>query len=140
MVPCRTAFMARSDMCCFASRHFQQLQLDSRSHLACPPRLQVLQILNAVCMCMQLKSNRAFQLALGARTSLDHALDDVIDQGLKKRSAAALQAVTSAYVGAKGAVLVSSCNKKEHQIQMPFKQPFKAAPMLQLHCKATAAA
>lgn len=57
---------------------------------------------------MQLKSNRAFQLALRARSSLDHALDDVIDEGLKKRSAAALQAIASAYAGAKGAVMVRS--------------------------------
>lgn len=57
---------------------------------------------------MQLKSNRAFQLALRARSSLDQAFDDVIDEGLKKRSAAALQSITSAYAGAKGAVMVSS--------------------------------
>lgn len=57
---------------------------------------------------MQLKSNRAFQLALRARSSLDQAFDDVIDEGLKKRSAAALQSITSAYAGAKGAVMVRS--------------------------------
>ena len=57
--------------------------------------------------CMQLKSNRAFQLALRARSSLDQALDDVIDEGLKKRSAAALQTIASAYTGAKGAVMVT---------------------------------
>ena len=57
---------------------------------------------------MQLKSNRAFQLALRARSSLDQAFDDVIEEGLKKRSAAALQSITSAYAGAKGAVMVGS--------------------------------
>lgn len=58
-------------------------------------------------VCMQLKSNRAFQLALRARSSLDQAFEDVIDEGLKKRSAAALQSITSAYAGAKGAVMVN---------------------------------
>lgn len=57
-------------------------------------------------LCTQFKSNRAFQLAVKARTSLDQALDDVIDEGVKKRSAAALQAIASAYAGAKGAVMV----------------------------------
>ena len=56
---------------------------------------------------MQLKSNRAFQLALRARSSLDQAIDDVMDDGLKKRSAAALQTIAAAYTGAKGAVMVS---------------------------------
>ena len=52
---------------------------------------------------MQFKANKAFQLAVKARSSLDEAIDDA---GLRKRSASALRAVTSAFAGAKGAVMV----------------------------------
>jgi hypothetical protein len=91
---------------------FLYLHCSSCSWLAMHPKMIVTTIgCDHNCyVCMQLKSNRAFQLALRARSSLDQAFDDVIDEGLKKRSAAALQSITSAYAGAKGAVMVS-CEK-----------------------------
>ncbi len=55
--------------------------------------------------CPQFKANKAFQLALKARSSLDEALDDGL-KGLGFERNPAVRAVASAFAGAKGAVMV----------------------------------
>ena len=57
----------------------------------------------------QFKQHRAFQLAVRARTSLDEALDDA---GIASRSEKAASAVTSAWAGAKGAIMARAAAQK----------------------------
>lgn len=72
------------------------------------------------CVGTQFKSHKAVQLAVKARSSIDKALEDAIDEGFRRRSENAARAVASAFSGAKGAVMVgfrNPCGTKELELE-----------------------